>query len=298
MNDATEQLAPPPPKLSLDIICNPELSVIISDASSIVAIAESYTIEGSDMATFVKGELDAAKAAIVKATAIREEFMVPFRAMQATIDKYTNPPIIAFKAAETIYKTKLAVWVRSEQERADKAKRELEEAQRRERQEAERKAAEEQARADALAAEQRRKADDAAAEARKLAENGNARAAAGKLAEAAGLQEKAAATVQNGQVKAMQHIAQAETAHQHMAPPPVAKVVGFSTRKNWKARLKPNTTEQQAILVIAKELATRPELLAYLTIDMTKMNQAAKSQEGLFNVPGFEAWNNPIAASR
>lgn len=56
--------------------------------------------------------------------------------------------------------------------------------------------------------------------------------------------------------------------------------------------------EQDAIKAIGAVLATRPELISMLKLDMVAANKMAKALKGNFNVPGLKAINKPVAASR
>lgn len=286
-----------PPQLSVTLLASDEVVKTFSDAGSAVAIAESYTVDSHDMAVHVNNELKETKARLKRAEEIREEWLKPLRELVDVTNRHTQPTIVSLKAAEQVYKNKLAVWTRQEQDRVAVEQRAAEEAQTKARQKAAQEAAAAQAIADEKAREQQRIADEAEANRKKALAAGDAKGAAAAAATAAKATEKAASLVANGQNKATETVLAAETA---VAPAvrQVAAVAGFGTRKNWKARLKPRTTEVDALDAIIAEVGKRPELRAYLLIDMSSINKTAKAQEGLFNIPGFEAFNEPIAASR
>lgn len=130
------------------------------------------------------------------------------------------------------------------------------------------------------AAEAKRKADEEA-QARAKAE--------------AAAHEKAQSAVDNGAASAEK--AQLEAAASIAAPAMVeTKLAGNTMRDNWIAKLKPNVTEDQARNLIAAECAARPELAAFLKLDMAAINRGAKTYKQAMNVPGFEAKNERIAA--
>lgn len=229
------------------------------------------------------------------------------------IEKWISPTHNSIKAAIEHCDAKLLGWTKAEQERVARERREAEEANRKARAEAAARAAAEEARA-RQAAEQKRR-DEAEAEARRKAaeEAGNKREAEKQAALAARLREEAAAKEAAGR-EASARIQQEAAA---LAPAPVReaeKVSGFSTRKNWKARLKAQT-EDRAIIEIGMDIfgihvkeggswellpprVRRPELVAMLSLDMKAASQKAKAEEANFNVPGLEAWNDVGGASR
>jgi hypothetical protein len=80
------------------------------------------------------------------------------------------------------------------------------------------------------------------------------------------------------------------------APEEMARIAGFTTRKNWKAQLMPGISEEQAKAMILAEAGARPELLALFDLNMGRLDKLAKAQEAAMSVPGYVARNVPIAA--
>ena len=314
-----------PPNLTATLVATDAVRVMIRGGDDALTIAQATVIDTPEMATIANEQLRDVKVRLKRAQEIREEFLAPLRQLVDTTNKYLNPAIDSYKNAEKLLKDGLADWQRKEDERIATERRAAEEAQRKARQEAEAKAAAERARAEEqarqqqekarqeseararaeeqarIAAEAKRKAQEdgdkeaaraAAEQERKAREEAQARAAA----EAKAI-EQAASTLENGNAKAAQMTLAAETT---TSVPVVERAVlkGFNTRKNYVAELKPGTTEEQALEQIVAAAEQRPDLLAYLTLDMKALNKSAKALEERFNVPGFVAKNKPVASSR
>lgn len=264
-----------------------------------VAVAEAYEIDSHDMAVMVNDELKSTKASIKKLEELRENFIAPALQIVANAKALFDSPIKALTQAEGIYKGKLVAWQTAEQRRIAAEQAAAAEAARKLRQEAEQKAAAERARAQQQAEEARRREQEADQARRKAEAEGNARAAAAAAAEAAKQAQHAAALVENGEAKAQRAQLEAAAAP---APAPVqaapAKLAGFSTKTNWSAAFAKDTTEADAIKLIAAILPSRPDLLGLLKLDMTAANRMAKALKGHFTVPGMMAIEETVAASR
>jgi len=278
----------------------------LREAEGIVAVAESYIIDTPQMADFVNTELRSIKTRLKIIEEMRRDFLEPAKLLFAKAEKWFDPARLALGSAETILKTKLTGWTQEQERIAAEARRRAEEEARRQRQEAEAKAAAERARAAAAAAEARRKAEEAEAARQKAVAEGNTRAAAAAAAAGAKAEEQARAAIENGEAKAMQAQLEAAAAPSTIAVQELAKIAGFSMRKNWIAELPENTTIEQARESIARAIfglahdapLARPDLLSLLAVDMKTANQLAKALEANFNAPGLLARNAPIAASR
>lgn len=271
--------------------------VLRQDEASLEA-ARELVIDSPAMANIANDELRGVKARIKRLKELKEGFVAPARQILDNAAALFNPALNALTQAESVIKGALGTW-QTEQERiAAEARRLAQEAERKRIQEAEAVAAAARAKAQEQAREQERIA--AEAERKRLAAiaEGNAREASRQAALAAKATETASAVVQNAEVKAMDTIVAAQVA----APAPVAvaaKVAGFSMRDNYKAELLPSTTAQQALReIVALAATTRPDLLSILTIDMAAADRLAKAQKSLFNCPGLQAVNRPVATSR
>lgn len=245
------------------------------------------------------------KRAEDEVSAAKAELLDPIKAW---IEKWISPTHRSIKAAIEHCDQKLLAWTKAEQERVVRERREAEEADRKARAEAQARAAAEEARAREAAEARRREEAQAEAARKAAAEAGNKREAEKQAALAARLREEADAREEAGRQEA-ERIRQEAAARVPTEVQEAPKVSGFSTRKNWKARLAPNTTEDQAIRKIAAAtfgikdpLAnfpdSRPEFIAMLKLDMVSANKAAKALEANFNIPGLEAWNDVGGASR
>ena len=242
----------------------------------------------------------------------RKECVTIGKAIKERMDAYTapaeqiieqaradfRPAIENAKAAAQYLGDLLIKWESAEKKRIDALRREQEEADRQMRAKAEQDAAAARAKAQAEAEEKRRLALVAEEKQRQALADGNAKAAATaaeesarRAAEAQEADDKAATEATRIQLEAEAKIAATSITE-------TSKVVGFGSRKNWKAQLAPGYTEESAMIVLIKASDTRPELLAFLTIDMATLHRQAKALEGNFNVPGFVARNVPVATSR
>lgn len=267
------------------------------------------TVEvANDCSVYLKG----LKRAEDEVAAAKSELLDP---VKRWIEKWINPTHESIKLAIDHCNGILLTFKKREDERVARERREAEEADRKARAEAAARAAAEEARA-RQAAEQKRREEEEAERQRKAAEeSGNKREAEKQAALAARLREEATAREEAGRQEA-ERIRQEAAARVPTEVQEAPKVSGFSTRKNWKARLAPNTTEDQAILKIAAGIfglkiverggkgpyefseTARSELIAMLKLDMVAANKAAKALENNFNIPGLEAWNDVGGASR
>lgn len=314
-----------PPQLSTTLIATDAVRTMIRGGDDAHTVAIATDIDTPEMAVIANDQLKDVKARLIKAKEIREEFLAPLRQLIETTDKYLGPAIQAYEGAETLLKTKLMTWTKSENERVATENRAREAAQRKAREEADARAAaeraraaevarqkEEQARAEARARERAEaEAREAAAARRRALEDGDreaARRAADterkaneeaqrRAANEAKANEQALSAISQGDAKANEFTLSV-SASTGIAVAPTQKLKGFHTAKNWKARLKPGVTEEQAIKAIVEAFATHPEYLALLALEWKAIHKQAKSLEHLFNIPGMESFNDERAASR
>lgn len=283
--------------LAVQLTMPPDTQATLRQHEGAVEVAHAYEIDSPDMAVAANDELKLIKGSLRELETLRKGFIAP--AMQIVENARTlfNPAILALEQAEGILKGKLLEFQKGEQRKADEAKRAREDEERKLRQEADRLAAIERARADERAREARRKAQEAEAARQKAEAEGNARAAAAAAAAAAKANAFAQAHIENGEAKAQAAQLQAAAMPASAPLPEPTKLAGFSMRKDWRAFLPENTTEEQTINQIAAALPTRPELGALLCLDWSVANKMAKALETRFNVPGLKAENVPQAAS-
>lgn len=311
MEAATEA----PPVTSTSVTVSDDIQSTLARHRGAVEFAqEAYPmIETIEVANSCAAHLKGLKRAEAEVTAAKAELLDP---VKAWIEKWIQPTANSIGAAIEHCDAKLLGWTKAEQERVARERREAEEANRKARAEAAARAAAEEARA-REAAEAKRREEAQAEAARKAAiEAGNKREAEKQAALSARLREEANAREEAGRQEA-QRIQQEAAARAPAEVREAEKVAGFSTRKNWKARLTPNTTEDEAIIKIAAGIfglkivergsaqgpsefseAARPEFVAMLKLDMSAAGKKAKAEEANFNVPGLESWNDVGGASR
>jgi len=78
------------------------------------------------------------------------------------------------------------------------------------------------------------------------------------------------------------------------APPTFQKAAGIATRDNWKAVLSPNGGKLKLVGYVAQH----PEWLHLLDVNQTALNQLARAQKSLLNIPGVRPENEKIIAGR
>lgn len=313
-----------PRDLSLIIAVPPALAVNISQGNDLIATANDFVIDCQEMATMASQNMTACKKFSQLMETGRKDFLEPAQLIIERAKKWFNPPLLAAQEAEGIYKKKLLGWQESERARIELENKKREEVARKLRQEADEKAAKERARAAEIArqreqeariaAEARAKAEAearVAAEAkRKAIEEGNKEAARlaaeqertaraeaqSRAAAEAKANEQATSAIENGEAMAQTAQLEAAAAVTSAAPLAQQKVVGFSTKKNWVAKLNPLLTENDVKLLIAKAaVAGRTDLLGLLDLNMGAANKMAKALESAFVVPGMTAANEPVA---
>ncbi|MBI2798934.1 MAG: hypothetical protein HYX63_01405 [Gammaproteobacteria bacterium] len=273
--------------------------------------AQAYAIDSADMAGLANDEL---RHIIQRKKQVKEwktGFVAPAKLIISNAEKLFDPALEALENAEGHLKGLLKGWTELEDRRVADERRKADDEARRIRQEAEQKATAERARAEQQAADERRKAEAAEQERQRAeAEAARARAegdkqaaavaerqAAAAAAEAAKREESARAKEEEGEAKAVNAELSAMATIQ--AAPQVAVTAvpnGFGLRDNFVAIVEKD--ERTTILAIAAVLATRPELVALLKLDMSAANKMAKALRDNANLPGFVVRNERISTSR
>lgn len=295
-NDLSQ--TPMPAPMNVSLVMTPAMYSNLQREQGALSVAEAYEIDSPDMAVAANSELTSVKARLKQVTIWRDGFVDPAKQIIENAKSLFNPALDALKLAEGTLKARLMAWQDKETKRIDDARRAQEEIERKARQKAEQEAAAARAKAEQEAADARRKAQEAEQARVKAEAEGNAAAAKAAAAEAAKQSEKALAAVENGEAKAQateMAAAAAVTVPVEIAP---AKLDGFSTRENWIAELQFRDDESATVALIAAILPQRPDLISLLKLDMTAANKLAKAQKKHFNVPGLNAINKPVAASR
>lgn len=323
MTDMSEAQKAVPENLSVTLSMTDEIRSNLKQGSGYLDVANAYEITNRDDAQLVINERNNCLKAIDKLEKLRKAFVAPAQQIIEAAKELFNPGIRGFQASVEVLNAKISDWDKREANRIALEDQERKEAARKAQQEADRKAAEERAKAEEIARQQREKAEAeakarqeaeararAAAEAERQAREAGDKEAQRQAAELkrkadkeaqarakaeAKAHEQAQAAIDNGTANAQR--AQMESAASVSAPIAAeAKLTGNTMRDNWIAERKPNITDDDARNQIAAACAARPELAAFLKLDMAAINRAAKTYKGALNVPCFEAKNDRIAA--
>lgn len=295
MNDVPTPIEFAPQVARIDL--TPDAVNLIRAASGSKAVAEAYDVTDVDMAREASLELERLSKMEKRLEEVRVSITKPAREIVENTNGFFKPFILALQESQKIIKGRLLTWNAEQQRLADEARRRQEEEARRARQEAEEKAAAARAKAEAEARAAAQRAEEERQRAAKLEAEGKAREAAAAAAAAAKHEQKAANAIETGEAKA-QEAALAAAAATVAAPIEAPKVAGFTTRDNWIAERAADCPEDgDAIVKMCAAIAQgRTELVAYLDINWSALNKAAKAQEKRLNVPGITARNSPIAA--
>lgn len=283
--------------LSINLSITPELSGELNKSSGMLAyIKEAYPIiEDSETSNLCAADRKNCLAVVARLKELKTGFVAPAKQIIAQAEALFDGPMDNAKAAADHCGTLLLGWQAKEAERVAAERRVAEAAAAKLRAEADAKAAAIRAKAEQEAKEAARKAREAAEAVRQAEADGKAREAAKIAAAAAKQAAEAEARTEADLIKAAQ--IEAEAAARVVPVTEATNVAGFGSRKNWKAELSV-PTEQDAIRAIVKAIPSRPELIAFLTLDMTALHKAAKSYENNMNIPGLRAINKAVAVSK
>jgi hypothetical protein len=247
-----------------------------------VEVANSLVVntkEDAQAASDINGEL--AKS-IKHLQTVRKNILAPAKkALEeytAQADAYCKPAIDDMTQARQINLTKIGAWQDKENKRIAAEAEERESKEREARQKAEREIAAEIAKSTAKADELQKKADQEA----------DAEKKAKALADIAKIQENTQHKVEKLHTEA---VAQTDT-----APKESTKIAGMTMKDSWSAEHE-GFSEDEAKMTLIKACADgRPDLAAYLTLNMTALNGVARAMKKNFNIAGFKAVNKPRAA--
>jgi len=291
-----------PQVLRAEITMAPDAHRLIRTSGDELVLAEELfpaPLTGQDQADLAGMHLVELRKRKQLLEAMKEKLTRPARDVINTALSWFQPGIKSNEAADAFVGRRLSVWQAEQESLAESRRRAAEQLAREARQAEERRLAGERARAEAQAREAAQKAAQAAQEAAatKTAESAAAAAAAESEAEAAEARGSDLAQ------------AQLELSSAPLNLPPVAAVrptagIGFSD--SWGIELE--GTEAQVIekLVLAaikyqkadsmaalpeRIEITRPELLAYVSLDKVALRRSAVALKQGFNVPGVRAVN-------
>lgn len=323
MTDMSHAQNAVPETLAVTLTMTDEIRNNLKQGSGYLDVANAYEINSRDEAQLVIDERNNCLKAIDRLEKLRKAFVAPAQQIIEAAKELFNPGIKGFQASVEVLNAKISDWDKREASRLALEDQQRKEAARKAQQEADRKAAEERARGEEIARQQREKAEAeakarqqaeerarAAAEAEQRAREAGDKEAQRQAAEAkrkadeeaqarakseAKATEQAQAAIDNGSANAQK--AQMEAAASFSATIATEeKLTGNTMRDNWIAERKPNVTEDDARNQIAAACVARPELAAFLKLDMAAINRAAKTYKQALNVPGFDAKNDRIAA--
>ncbi len=285
------------PDLTVHLRMDETIRTELMRAENSLSVAETFEIDGPDMAQLVAKERTQLAVRIDRIKELRKGFLAPAQQIIDNAKALFDPAITALESSRSLLGDRLLVWDKMERDRVAAENAERVAQARKARQEAEAKAAAELARANEIAAAERRKAEEAEAARRKAEAEGNTRAAAAAAAESAKAFERAQAVQENAAARATQ--VQIEASASAVPMETVAKIAGTSVRDNWVAELLPNISEDHAKVMIVKEAASNPQLMGLLKLDVSAINKLAKALKDVMSVPGFKAVNKPtLAGSR
>jgi len=277
------------------VVVGPDALGLIRAGISTLAVAQAYEFDSQEIAESAAAELRTIAALRTRIEDMRGSITAPARLIIENARGMFKPALEHLDRAELFLKDGLKGWTKLLEDRAALVRRQNEENERKARAEAEAQAA-----ALRAAAEERSKAELAKAAAAQAAME--VAQAAGKKSEVARLAAQAASATQRaenavaaGEAAAQDAVLEAGAATVVM-PTVATKVAGFTTRERWVAQFQTGIGAAQAIRLIARELQSRPELVAYLSLDESALNKTAGAQKSAFNVPGFVAVNDPVAA--
>jgi hypothetical protein len=74
------------------------------------------------------------------------------------------------------------------------------------------------------------------------------------------------------------------------------KIAGMAMKNNWTAIESGGNEKRSKFELILAVAGSRPELAAYLDVNMKALNSIARAMKENFHVPGFKAVNNPKAS--
>ena len=301
--------------LSATLVMDPATQALIKANMTALSVAASWVIDDPDTADAVAGEANRAKSMVKVLDGKYKEFIVPAQMIIEAAKNLFKPAIDDLEAAVACYNGKLLGWRTQEQKRVAAENAAKEELARKLRAEAEARAKAELARAAEITrqkeelarreAEARQKAENevraAAAARQKAIDEGDKQAAqesarreaeARKEAQAraaaeAKATEQARSAEAEGAAKAQQLPLGAEAQATSQPAAEMREVVGTTFRSKWIAIQ--TVDDHEAKKAICAAASARPEMLAYLKLDLVAINRTATAQKQLFNVPGFKA---------
>jgi colicin import membrane protein len=280
------------------ITITPEIQQQVIEADSQLAIVREYHVDSLETANYVKAEGDRRKKMATQLDEIRKSITAPLRLAETNANNFFQPAIKNLLGAYDHCKGLVLTWQQQEEAKAQEAQRAAEEVARKARAEAEARAAAERAKAAEQAREATRKAQEAEAARVKALAEGNAKAAAKAAADAAKAQEQALAAVETAEAKIADR--EAVVVVPVAVVPTPAKIAGFSSRTVWKCRLKGLNDAERAKskLELIRAAATDPQAAALLVFDEKSANKLAAALKSSLTIPGLEAYEEQVAASR
>jgi len=262
--------------MSETIVISPEQSSVI-EVKGFIAQANSLVITSNAQAQLVSDLNGELAARIKKVEEVREEIIEPARTSyekyKKKADAYCDPAIEDMTKAKSIHLTKIGVWQQEEGKRIAAANAVREKAEREARQKAEKEAA-------AKIAAARAKTEELEVKAREAEEKGNVKAQAKAAADIAKIQEDVHFEVEELHTKA--------TAIQAPVEAPV-KIAGMTMKTIWTAEIDGFDEKTARMKLIKAAAGDRPDLAAYLAVDMKALNGIARAMKANFAVPGFKA---------
>jgi len=260
-------------------------------ANNLVVVTHRDAQAASDINTFLALQ-------IKEVEKVRKEIIAPakkaYEEYKQKADDYCNLAIVDMTQARMVNLVKIGNWQKAEDARIAKENAEREKLEREARQKADREAESERAKAEVKRIEFEKKAEQAAKDKEKAEAEGDTKAvkdAAEKLSKAT----SDAITVEENIEHKVSEIHQEAVATTGTQQKESTKVAGMTMRDNWSAT-HIGFDEGIAKMALIRAVANgRFDLAAFLTVNMSALNQTARAMKKNFNVAGFKAVNKPTA---
>lgn len=268
---------------SITELDNPIQADLIKRCNDLSSEIDSTIVDSTAMAQIIMDTVREASTLSKMIESRRMDITRYFDNAKGAVMGWTRPLTNKLDAAEKAGKDKFAAFQLAERQReaAEQRKRQAE-------------ADAERARLQATAAEEAAKAQ---AKADELKQQAAAAAAAGDAAKAARLEARADTALEKGEDKAAELQQQAATTVAHIVSAP-AKIKGAGMAMEWKARLKQNVTEAEALRALVKCIDANPQYINLICFNESAATKLAKALGSAMAVDGVEAYQVPKVSSR
>lgn len=265
------------PLTEIQALSLPDERSLSSGATAALKMAQTFAITDDDDYAMAGDELKAIKSKQKALEDRRTSITGPLNKAVKAVNDLFRGPMEALGQAEAMFKRSMIAYSDAKQRKADEERRIAEAAMRAEQERLAKEAAEKERAA-------REEAEALARQAEQARAAGDEQAAEAAAAQAAQLQQQAAAEAQSLQMAAKVMMIPAATA----AP----KAAGVS---KVSVTYMAEVTDKLAFL---KFCAERPDMLAMIDINATKLNALARAQGTLMNYPGVRVVERKSISAR